>query len=178
MSTLQPPVSATLLRIDQACAVSSLEQSIASFQLTLAEAYEFGKDIGQQEYHQFATGHIVQKENSLENNLLVLMDWWSRSYLVRNLELIINNERSLDQFIEFKIIHKTKKTMRRKNIRSDCPFIAGLFAGFISGLSKTKFEAIEIDSEDGKNNTCRFLLGHKVELNAIFFWQTLDNLSR
>ena len=177
MSTLQPPVSTALSLLNQACAVSSLEQSIANFQLTLAEAYEFGKDIGQQEYHRFATSHIIPKEGSFDKKLLVLMDWWSQSYLVRHVELVISNEKSLDEFIEFTVIHKNQKTLKRKNIRPDCPFIAGLFAGFISGLSKTNFEAIEIDSEDQKNNTCRFLLGHKAELNAMFFWLTLDSLS-
>ncbi len=145
--------------------------------LTAVDAYQLGKKVGQQEYQRFTTLTHIQGGGSLPEQVLVLVDWWSQSYLNSYGRLLIDLTRLLDPYISLEVLSAPNLKLKKKNDQPDCAFYAGIISSFFSELAGSNFDAIESDCRDEEANICKFLLGHQVDLNAMNFWQTVDALS-
>lgn len=158
---------------DDLCAQSAVGVVIPN-DLTAVEAYQFGKKIGQQGYQQFAALTHTQQGESLPEQLLVLVDWWSQSYLAHYGQLLIDCTRELDPYISLEVIGMSNIKLKKIDGQPDCAFYAGIIAGFFSELVGSDFDAIEPDCRNKEGNICRFILGPQADLNARHFWQTVD----
>lgn len=145
--------------------------------LTAVEAYQLGKKIGQQEYQQFTGLTQIQIGESLPEQLLRLVDWWSQSYLACYSRLLVDLTCFLDPYISLEVMGVPNIKLKQKGDQPDCAFYAGIISSFFSGLVGSDFDAIESDCRDEKAHACKFLLGHQADLNALHFWQTVGALS-
>ncbi len=158
------------------CAQSAVGVVIPS-DLTATEAYQLGKDLGQQEYQHFTVLVSSPKQSMLSGQLLVLMDWWSQSYLAYYGQLFIDLTQLSVPYIRLQVVDTSHISLRKNRHRPDCAFYAGIIAGFFSGLTERNFEVIQPDCVEALVNSCQFLLASQSELNAQIFWQTVDTLT-
>lgn len=158
---------------DDLCAQSAVGVVIPN-DLTAVEAYQFGKKVGQQEYQQFVALTHTQEGESLPEQLLVLVDWWSQSYLAHYGQLLIDDTRELDPYISLAVIGMSNIKLKKIDRQPGCAFYAGIISGFFSELGGSELDVIEPDCRDQEVNICRFILGPQGDLNARHFWQTVD----
>lgn len=158
------------------CAQSALGVIIPK-DLTSVDAYQLGKELGEQEYQNWAAFTQSQTYHTVSEQLIGLMNWWSQSYLEQYGQLLIDVTDVSNAYIRLQVINAFSIKLKKTNHQPDCAFYAGILAGFFSGLAGRKFEVIEPDCEEGAINSCQFLLAPQPDLNAMHFWQTLDHLS-
>lgn len=158
------------------CAQSAVGVVIPS-ELTATEAYRLGRELGQQEYRHYAKLAPTPKRYLLPEQLLVLIEWWSQSYLAQYGQLLIDSTRLSNTYIYLEVISTSHLTLKQSNRNPDCAFYGGIIAGFFSNLVQRKFEVIEPDWWETQSKHCQFLLAPQFELDAQFFWQTVDTLS-
>lgn len=158
------------------CAQSAVGVVIPSG-LTAKEAYQLGTELGQQEHQHFAALALPPQRYLLPEQLLVLSDWWSQSYLAHYGQLLIDATQSSDTYIHLEVLSTSHITLKQDERHPDCAFYGGIIAGFFSGLVNRDFEVIEPNWWQAKGKRCQFLMAPKAELDAQFFWQTVDTLS-
>ncbi|WP_299484989.1 hypothetical protein [Acaryochloris sp. IP29b_bin.137] len=155
------------------CAQSSLGILIPQ-DLTAVEAYLLGKKIGQQEYQQYTELTGSPRGESLPDQLCRLVDWWSQSYLAYYGQLLIDFNSFFDSYISLEVVGMPNIKLKKQGNHPNCAFYAGIISSFLSGLVGSDFDAIEPDCRNKEAHTCTFLLGQQTDLNALYFWQTVD----
>ncbi|NJK40877.1 MAG: hypothetical protein HC934_05045 [Acaryochloridaceae cyanobacterium SU_2_1] len=88
--------------------------------------------------------------------------------------MFLDPRRSADAYIVLEVISTQEQALKKDLSQPDCAFYAGVIAGFFSCLSGDQFEVIEPDCQSATPNICKFILGRAEVLNALVFWQTLD----
>lgn len=142
------------------------------------DIYQVGRELGLREFRAFYLAYVPENPLLLDKDWSVILEmWWTYAYLSEygDVDLDLSQEQNDYFFITFTNtqIHRTKDS-KHKPV---CPLIAGLLAGFFSGLSGFDYEAIETECHEQGHQNCTFILGNSGLVNSEKFWQTIHEIN-